>query len=63
MTPNVGTADRIARIIIGLVLLSLPFWVQGDWRWVGLLGIVPIITALMSWCPIYKIVGVGTSKP
>jgi len=47
---NVGKMDRIIRIILGLVLLSLVFLVPTQWGW---LGLIFLITGLVSWCPIY----------
>jgi multisubunit Na+/H+ antiporter MnhC subunit len=63
MSKNVGSADRIIRIIIGLVLIAyavqLGFSSTG-WNWVGWVGIVPIITALVGTCPAYSVLGVST---
>jgi hypothetical protein len=60
MQANVGGADRIIRIILGLVLLSLVFILDGNARYLGLIGIVPIATALIRWCPAYTLIGVNT---
>ena len=60
MKNNVGSADRIVRIIIGLVLLSLPLWVEASWSWVGLVGIIPLVTGLVRRCPAYDLLGVNT---
>jgi hypothetical protein len=60
MTANVGSADRIIRIIVGIVLLAFAALYQGEWRWVGLIGIVPIATALMRFCPLYTVLGIRT---
>jgi hypothetical protein len=60
MQANVGGADRIIRIILGLVLLSLFFILDGNARYLGLIGIVPIATALIRWCPAYTLIGVNT---
>lgn len=60
MQVNVGNADRIIRIIIGLVLLSLPLWLDSPWRWLGLIGIMPITTGLTRRCPGYSLLGVNT---
>lgn len=58
MTKNVGTIDRVIRIIIGLVLISLVF-IGPKTIW-GLIGIVPLLTALVGFCPLYPIVGIST---
>ena len=60
MTHNVGTIDRVARILLGLVLLSLVFvGPQTPWGWIG---VVPLATALIGWCPAYSIFGIKTCK-
>ena len=60
MKANVGSADKVIRIIIGLGLLSLVFILEGNVRWFGLIGAVPILTALMGWCPAYTLFGLST---
>lgn len=60
MTRNIGGIDRAVRIIVGLALLSLVAFVEGDARWWGLLGFVPLLTGLFSVCPLYTILGVNT---
>ena len=60
MKTNVGTADRIARIVLGLILLSLAF-VGPATPW-GYIGIVPLVTALIGWCPAYTLFGIKTCK-
>ena len=55
---NEGTADRAVRIIVGLVLLSLVFvGPKAQWGWIGL---VPLATGLIGWCPLYRLVGINT---
>lgn len=53
MKQNVGKLDRMVRIAMGLALLSLLFFLEGDIRWIGLVGVVPLMTAAMGWCPLY----------
>lgn len=53
MKHNVGTLDRVVRALIGLGLLSLLFILEGNARWWGLVGIVPLATAVFRWCPAY----------
>jgi hypothetical protein len=60
MTRNVGTLDRVVRVIIGLVLLSLFFVLEGDLKWLGLIGIVPLATAAFKFCPLYIPCGINT---
>ncbi len=55
---NVGTADRIIRLIVGLGLLSLVFFgPQTPWGWIGLL---PLVTAALGTCPAYTLFGLKT---
>ncbi len=63
MTPNVGNIDRIARIVLGLGLLSMLIFVGSGWKWVGLIGFVPLLTALVGWCPAYGVLGIKTCPP
>lgn len=57
---NVGTADRIVRVAIGLGLLSLT--VVGPQSLWGLVGLVPLATAAFGACPAYSLIGVATNK-
>ena len=60
MTTNIGTIDRALRIIVGLVLISLVFiGPQTAWGWIG---VVPLATALIGWCPAYSLLGITTCK-
>ncbi len=58
MKLNVGGFDRIARILIGLVLLGLA--ATGTVGWWGWLGIVPLATGAIGWCPPYAMLGFST---
>ena len=60
MTTNVGKIDNAVRIIAGIVLLTLFFILDGSARWLGLIGLVPLITGLVGWCPAYAMIGVNT---
>jgi len=60
MEHNVGTADRLIRIIMGIVLLSLIFVLDSQAKWFGLIGIIPLMTAMMGWFPLYSLMGVRT---
>lgn len=57
---NVGSADRILRVIVGLALLSLIFFVDSPWRWVGLIGALSLATGLAARCPAYSLFGFRT---
>lgn len=58
MSANVGTLDRLLRIVFGLGLLSLVF-VGPQTLW-GLLGIIPLATAVFGYCPAYALLGIRT---
>ncbi len=60
MTVNVGNVDRLLRIIVGLAVLSLLFILEGNARWWGLIGLVPLVTGLARSCPAYSILGLST---
>lgn len=60
MKANVGNIDRVLRVIVGIGLLSLIFLLEGQARWFGLIGIVPLLTAAMRFCPLYTVLGVST---
>lgn len=58
MTPNVGTLDRVLRIVAGVVLIGLALaGVIGAWGWIGL---VPLATGLLRFCPAYTLLGLRT---
>lgn len=58
MTQNVGSLDRAVRAILGLILISLVFvGPQTPWGW---LGLIPLGTALIGWCPPYALFGINT---
>jgi hypothetical protein len=61
MQKNVGSTDRILRIALGIALLSWVVVNQSDARWFGLIGLVPLATALMNFCPLYTLLGFNTS--
>lgn len=58
MTRNIGNLERIVRAVVGLGLISLVFiGPQTPWGWIGL---VPLATALIGWCPPYALLGINT---
>ncbi|MFM1817581.1 MAG: hypothetical protein RL364_441 [Pseudomonadota bacterium] len=60
MKSNVGGIDRVVRIVLGLVLIGLTLTGQiGAWGWVGL---VPLATGTLGWCPPYSLLGINTCK-
>jgi hypothetical protein len=59
---NVGKPDRIIRIILGLGLLSLLFFLDGNAKYWGLVGLIPLITGLFGFCPIYYLLTISSKK-
>ena len=60
MSKNVGTIDRSLRIILALTLIALTVMgTIGPWGWIG---VVPLATGLMGWCPAYTLFGIKTCK-
>lgn len=65
MKPNMGTLDRIIRVAVGLVLLAYALrlgFPDTGWNWVGWIGAVPLLTALVRVCPAYNILGIRTGR-
>ena len=58
MNQNEGTIDRVIRVVLGLALLSLT--VVGPHTWFGLIGIVPLLTGVVGFCPLYGALGLRT---
>lgn len=50
MRSNMGSADRVIRLLLGLMALSLGYLYESYW---GLIGLVPLLTSAFSWCPLY----------
>jgi DUF2892 family protein len=65
MSRNMGTVDQFMRIVIGLALIAFAFQdglsIQG-WHWLGLVGIIPLLTAFFGFCPAYTILGISTRR-
>ena len=60
MQKNVGSVDRVVRLVVGLGLLSI-VWIGPQTLW-GLVGLIPLATAVISYCPNYQILGINTCK-
>ena len=60
MTRNIGNVERGIRIVAGLALLSLVFVLDGNARWWGLIGLLPIVTGAIGYCPPYAWMGIST---
>jgi hypothetical protein len=64
MTANIGTIDRIARIVIGLALIAATLGLLGPsyqsaCAWIG---IIPLVPGLVGWCPLCSVLGIRTCK-
>ncbi|MDO4694684.1 MAG: DUF2892 domain-containing protein [Eikenella sp.] len=60
MNSNLGQADRLLRLIVGIALIVLNLTgVIGIWGWIG---IIFVATALINFCPIYRLLGISTKK-
>ncbi len=61
MKTNLGTIDRAIRVILGLAILGAGFYFK---NWLGLIGLVPLLTAFVGFCPTYLPFGLSTcTKP
>lgn len=58
MSCNVGKIDRILRVVVGLVLIVVA--VVFAWPW-GYIGIIPLVTGLIKFCPLYTLLKINTS--
>lgn len=59
MKQNMGGIDRIVRLIIGVALIA---WGYINQNWWGAIGIIPLFTAAIGWCPLYLPFGLSTKK-
>ncbi len=57
MKLNEGTADRVLRVVVGLIVLSLFFVLDGNSRYWAFVGLVPLMTGLVGYCPLYSLLG------
>ena len=67
-TANVGTPDRIIRLVLGAMLIALPFFggaaITGSWlAWAApIVGLILAATAFLAFCPIYRVLGLSTRR-
>ncbi len=63
MTQNVGPADRIVRIVLGIAFAYGALALSGAWVWVlGILAAVALITGVTGFCPLYRLLGINTNR-
>lgn len=60
MKPNVGGIDRTIRIVLGIVIIAAGVYFKSWW---GALGLLPLLTALVRWCPAYLPFRISTGGP
>lgn len=59
MKQNIGKVDKIIRVVVGIIIMVLGLIFQS---WLGILGIIPIATALLGFCGLYPLLGINTCK-
>ncbi|MDQ7039272.1 MAG: DUF2892 domain-containing protein [Aquificota bacterium] len=62
MERNMALWDRVIRVILGIIFIVLAVQNGGAWWILGILGIIFIITSVVGFCPVYKIVGLKTLR-
>ena len=62
MRINVTTPDRIARLIVSILLLGLSAALASPWSYLALVGLIPLATGLAGFCPVYAAVGWNESS-
>lgn len=60
MKKNIGSIERIIRAVVGIALISQVLTGPLGPVWWGWIGVVPLLTALMGWCPPYAMLGIST---
>ena len=59
MKANMGKTDKIIRVILGIAIVALGVYFKSWW---GALGLIPLLTATISWCPLYAPFKISTKK-
>jgi predicted RND superfamily exporter protein len=59
MKANVGGTDKIVRYVAGILIIALGFYFKSWW---GALGLIPLLTAVIGWCPAYVPFKISTKK-
>lgn len=59
MQLNVGKPERVIRVIVGLAIIGAGVYYQSWW---GAIGLIPVLTGVMGWCPPYQLLGISTNK-
>jgi len=61
MKKNMSNLDRGIRIVVGVAVLSLILFLSGGIRWIGLLGLIPLLTGIVGFCPLYSLLKIKTN--
>jgi len=59
MKKNIGSIDKSLRILLGLAIIIIGIFYES---WLGLVGIIPILTAFIGFCPLYSLIGISTCQ-
>lgn len=59
MVKNVGTIDRVVRVVAGLAAIAAGLYFHSWW---GAIGVIPLFTAAIGWCPAYLPLGINTGR-
>jgi len=59
MLKNIGSADRVVRVVVGLAIIAVGLYTKSWW---GAVGVVPLLTAAIGWCPAYMPFGITTCR-
>lgn len=59
MQINIGNNERVVRIIVGVIIIGLGVYFQSLW---GIIGLVPLLTGIFRFCPLYTMLGMNTCK-
>lgn len=60
MPVNIGTLDRIVRLVFALSLAAVFLFAPSPFRWIGLIAAIPLLTGASAFCPLYSLFGVNT---
>lgn len=60
MAANVGTIDRVLRVVAGAALIAVALLVDHPYAWVAWIGVVPLVTGLVGTCPAYRLLGLNS---
>ncbi len=62
MKKNMGPVQRVIWVIAGIALLAWALFGSGDYKWIGWIGVVPLVTGIIGWCGINAVLGINTCK-